>query len=489
MLYANIDINSAVTPFLNKVAEENHFTPEALYPFVDIYAKTPVTDLVLNMFCQYSASPSFVWTTYADKYEMTTENGLTVDYRKLYEGIYRLNAHGIDPYRVWVKRVKELGMHPWLSVRMNDAHCPELEACFLRSDFQHEAWKKGWCLGEEYGYFRRCLNYGVPEVREKMLAYLQEQIEAYDTDGWELDFQRELYCFDYKHDKNCIAVMNEFIRKVRAMVDRAEKRVGHKIRLGVRLERDLGQNLQYGFDPETWVKENLVDLIVVTPRWATCDSDMPLEDWKAKFPNTEISAGLEVLVARQCGEAYLTPALAAGYAASYLDRKADSLYLFNQFMDLSPLNADAENSAGMGVHLVCGDRAACEAAPRRFIVTGQDIAPYDVSYQPLPITLCEQGAKLAFRLGRVSADRRGSLVLGFSSGDISECRVLANGAALSIWQQTEKSEAEPERALTHAEPGTKLYRAALPLPEDGRIELELFGPDTAVLCYTEAEIL
>ena len=76
----NIDINSVTTPFLTKVTE-NGRVPDIseLHPFVDIYRDTDVTDIAFCTFCQYSATPSEVFSDAAFKRYQTTENGVSVD--------------------------------------------------------------------------------------------------------------------------------------------------------------------------------------------------------------------------------------------------------------------------------------------------------------------------------------------------------------------------------------------------------------------------
>ena len=46
--YTNIDINSVVTPFLNRAAEIDAADPAVLYPFVDAYAGTQITDILFE---------------------------------------------------------------------------------------------------------------------------------------------------------------------------------------------------------------------------------------------------------------------------------------------------------------------------------------------------------------------------------------------------------------------------------------------------------
>jgi len=67
-LMLNIDINSVVTPFLNKTAQNSVVYEHDLYPFIDQYANTDITDLALNVFCQFSNTPSQIFTDGIDKY-------------------------------------------------------------------------------------------------------------------------------------------------------------------------------------------------------------------------------------------------------------------------------------------------------------------------------------------------------------------------------------------------------------------------------------
>ncbi|MCR5263560.1 MAG: hypothetical protein K6D94_06780, partial [Clostridiales bacterium] len=459
-------------------AKEYRGDESVLYPFVDIYAGTQITDVLFCNFCQYSASDSRIWSDYADKYEQTTENGVAVDYKDLYEGLYTFNKKfGIDPYAVWLKRCREKGLNGWISIRMNDCHCPDDEASFLRSDFFYESREKGWNVGEKYGYYRWCFDYAVDEVRRRMLGYIEEQLDRYDPDGIELDFQREMVCFDYLENKDCAKIMTDFMRRARKLVKQAEIKRGHKIRLGIRLQRDIKQCLTYGFDAKTFISEKLVDLIVVTPRWETCDSDMPIEDWKklAEGSGVEIAAGLEILVRRPSDEGHVSAAVRRGYAASYLSRGADSIYLFNYFMNpYDSLWADEINRTA-------GDLATACSLPRRFVVTWQDIAPIGQErWEPLPIRIDSGSpAVIQLKLGPVPDGKKASLIIGIGGFDISKC---GDG-----WVEYAGSIAGdgPEPRYYG---GGRLYRKDIDIPASGELELSFDMRGPCVIDYIEIEV-
>ena len=54
----NIDFCSSINPFINGLVDRGNVTEEGLYPMVDPYAGTQVTDLFINTFGQYSNTPS-----------------------------------------------------------------------------------------------------------------------------------------------------------------------------------------------------------------------------------------------------------------------------------------------------------------------------------------------------------------------------------------------------------------------------------------------
>lgn len=426
-LVVNVDINSTNTPFLNACAANGTFNEADLYVYVDQYDNTQITDLAFNVFCQYSATPSDIWTDSTDKYLQTTENGVTVDYKPLYEGIYQYYRHSIDPYQVWFERCKTNGINAWLSIRMNDCHEPDEAASFLRSDFFYEARDKGWMIGEDYGYYRNCFDYAVPEVRQKMLDYTREQLLRYDVDGIELDWMREITCFDYNNNPGCAAVMNDYMRETNSIVREAEAKWGHDIQIMARLQRDAEQCFAYGFDAVTWANEKLVDIIVVTPRWATCDSAMPLADWADKCKGVKLYAGIETLVAKQGADFQATAEVVRGYAAQYLTAGADKIYLYNYYDN--PLNP-ALASRNPAIFANCGQLETALNASRRHVVTYQDIAPDGYEpYKPLPLKITAYNTlNLPVETGYIPANAKVTLIVGTKAPDkMKNIAVKSNG--------------------------------------------------------------
>ncbi len=437
-LMVNIDINSVLTPFLNKTAQIENATEADYYPFVDVYTGTQVTDLLFCTFCQFSLTPSKIFTDAVTKFHQTVENGEPVNYYDRYIGHkVAWEDRGIDPVTVWLRRTREKGMRAWISLRMNDCHEPDDKACFLRSDFFYEAREKGWMIGSHYGYFRNCFNYAVPEVRKKMLAYIDEQLMQYSNqmDGLELDFEREIYCFDYLNCPDAVEIMTAFVADVKALVTAAEGRVGHPIELSVRLGREMEQNRVFGFDAKRLVEVG-VQRIIVTPRWQTADSDMPIDSWCRELPATPITAGIEFLVNRVRDESCGTPAVVRAYAAHYLAQGSDGIYLYNYF-----LNPYDKGSAGFenhhGIHATCYGPAVAQEE-RLFIVTYQDIAPEGYpAWRPLPATLGSEPWNYQFRAGVAPAEKTEVIVGLDKDADIAALHLAVDGTPVTAYRTTD----------------------------------------------------
>ncbi len=458
----NVDINSYVTPFLNSAAKRENADATVLYPFVDQYTGTQVTDLSLNVFCQYSATPSEVFSDATFKHNQKIENGIAVDYKALYEGINSFYSRDIDVYDTWFKRCREDGINPWISIRMNDCHCPDDNASFLRSEFFYTARENGWMIGEDYGYQRNCLDYSVPQVREKMLAYIGEQLMRYDVYGIELDWLREIYCFDYINNPDCAGIMNDFLRDVNAVVDDAADKWGHDIKIMCRLSRSPEQSLKFGFDAQTWVNEKLVDVLIAAPHWTTCDSAIPLNEWFALAGNSGVSvcAGIEINILTGTDMYNTTAETVAGYAAQYLTSGSDKIYLYNYYQNPNTPDATLEE-----IYRTCGNLITLIEKERRFVVTSQDLCPDGFTpYSPLPHNLIgNEPFELKIHTGYIPSNSNVRLIIGLSSGGChaSELTVSVNGKSCTYIGPTTVSFKNTGELAKLGEK-TKLYTFEIP---------------------------
>lgn len=480
--------------WLNELCRNGKVTKEALNEYVEWYAGTDVTDLMFNTFCQASNTPTDVFSFRGDQYLKTEQDGKPVDnsfWQCCHDIYYKYN---IDLFEIWFEKCREEGMNPWISIRMNDCHEPDAETSFLRGDLFYTARDNGWMIGDEYGYYHICLNYAVPEVRQLMLDYIKEQLLRYDVYGLELDWMREIYCFDYLHADNAeiVGIMNGFMRDVKEIVGKAEEKWGHGILISARLPRDIEQAKVFGFDAKTWADEKLVDSITVTPRWATCDSAMPIAHWKQELPGIEIYAGIETLVNQQNDFSGATPEIVNGYMAQYLTAGADGIYLFN-YMKTAP-----ESKRSDIVFRSFGSVEEVLNSSRRHVVTYQDMAPEGYEpYHPLGKTLfCRRTYPLPVETGVIPEGSKVKLLLGFDK-EIGADRisVTCDGEACAFVGETEVAGGEESNlggGLPYMPDGTKVYEFSVTVSDGAanvrQLEITNLGVIPVRLDYAEIDV-
>ncbi|MBE6730932.1 MAG: hypothetical protein E7564_04500 [Ruminococcaceae bacterium] len=442
-VFLNLDTDCSGYTYLNFLYDNKiPVTKESLKPFIEGYKKAGVTDFLINTLCQLAMCKSEVFYDSIDKYNEEYENGIKVNYKENYRGMYNaLKEFKINPFEVWIEACKEQGITPWLTMRMNDCHNPLDVTSFIRSDFFYKAREKGWMIGDDYGYHHYCFNYAVKEVYDLMLNFIKEQLFMYDVYGFEMDFMREIYCFPYREMPECYKIMNNFVRDVKKIVDDASVKHGHPIKLGARVTRDIEQNKAFGFDVRTWVNEGLVDVLVPSPRFDTSDTDIPVDVWVKEFPCTEIYAGIEGLIVRPDQKCHNTPDTVRAMIIKYFSMGARGIYLYNYFFADLPNNCELANKIRT-TEIIKTSNSFEEAIkhPYRFIVTYQEdwICPKGFTpYKPLPVKLNEAESLIPVSLGFIPENAEVKLFLGIK-GDVNNVSLAVDGENISLIKEDPK---------------------------------------------------
>jgi hypothetical protein len=370
---------------------------------------------------------------------------------RLVENFYR--DYGTSVQAVWIDTLREIGIHPWVSIRMNDIHEASAEDSILHSEFFRQNRNKNRVSHREpASYYDYALDYMFPEVRGHYLKIVGEALDRFDIYGIELDFMREIYSIGVGREYEGIAVINEFMRSVHALVEQAQVRLGHAVKVAVRLPDTPEKALRLGFDFFDWVEAEIVDCLVITPRWASSDNHMPIDLWKKilKGKNITLAAGQEILLRpynrRGFVPGYNTYETAIATACAHHFQGADAVYLFN-YMDTANDTGDVmtddgrENSLCMNREIyhrflcTAGDYGLAAAAHRRHVVTYSDVDAVGVtSRQQLPIRLSGKRDRAtgfsAVRIatGKILPSQKVSAVLGFSGDEYrkEDIRVFVN---------------------------------------------------------------
>jgi hypothetical protein len=202
------------------------------------------------------------------------------------EMLQRLAGQGVDTLAVVCAAAHEAGVKCYASMRMNGDYPGSWMGEGIPQMFNSNFWRRHPALRIRgpHGEDRTHLSYAFPEVREFKLSILREAA-ARDIDGINLDYLRHPDFFGYEEpmvkafrdaygedprelpadDPRWIAlrceIMTGFVRSVRALLDEAGRAKGRRLGLSARV--DWRQHKQWGCDIERWMKEGLVDYVVL----------------------------------------------------------------------------------------------------------------------------------------------------------------------------------------------------------------------------------
>ena len=184
------------------------------------------------------------------------------------ENIRRMLERGEDPQAAVIERGRELGIAVYASLRMNDNHfngagLSDLAALHHGELTQLRREHPEWLLGERTSeWFALSWDLSVPEVRRHRLDHVRELCERYDWDGIELDWQRHGFHLPADEAYRLRYTITDLQRAARQVTDRTGEQRGRPLCLAARVATSLEACADIGYDVETWLQEDLVDLLI-----------------------------------------------------------------------------------------------------------------------------------------------------------------------------------------------------------------------------------
>ncbi len=367
---------------------------------VDVYAQTQIRELMLCVNAMRTSYASKVWDPLWLNYDPNGKDDQPLfksrppeerkGDREWIHTAWQLHQDGIDPYRVWIDRSREKNISPWISMRMNDVHFTDDEQAFLHSEFWRNNPQFRRASYRPKDWMDKAFDYAHKEVQEHHMKLVRELVERYDFDGLELDWMRFGFYFRPGFEREGAPILTDFMVKVRRLLDKAQQKRGHKIKLGARVPSRPQTAAGLGMDTVTWARKGLLDLLVVTPFWATIETDMPMELWKELLDGTGVTlaAGLELNLLEYWNPPYPSYPrnsleTVRGAATSLLDRGADRIYRFNYFYS-APVPPNYPN---ISLLREIGNTKTMAGKPRRHVITYADTwAPGEPRAIALPAT-------------------------------------------------------------------------------------------------------
>ncbi|MHC4874574.1 MAG: family 10 glycosylhydrolase [Planctomycetota bacterium] len=228
-----------------------------------------------------------------------------------------IEDEGDDPPAALIRFAHEEDISVFLSLRVNDMHDHRLDIDDPYMSFtkrEHQDWLQ-WSetdVWAKYGF-----DFAVEGVRDYKVALAEEAILKYDLDGLDLDFCRFTPYFKNPQQPGRHEMMTDMVRKIKKILVEKSEKIGRHLELSVRMPSPYEYAMDVGFDIPTWIKEELIDVMVVgyerTPQYRTMVE-----------PYLEAAKGSDVLV------------IAQGLGCYRQMRSASARVLFNDYAEYSP---------------------------------------------------------------------------------------------------------------------------------------------------------
>ena len=349
--------------FINK----EPLTPVHVDRMVDEVADSGADVFLVNPNCQKVNYPSKVWETDWQEYAPGDSDMFDSSIMQM-----RVLAEQCDYLERALRRCRQRGLVPGVTVRMNDMHDAPDPDSHLHSRF----WK-------EHPEFRlktpgrdwagSGLNYEYPEVRQRFLVLIDELVNNYDFDFLELDFMRFPCYFERNDFERHCEIMNDFLRNVRTIIRNA----GKTIDLVPRVAATPSSAYSLGFDVRSWADERLVDGIT-TGRFLTVGWELPVDQFREavsdKIPVyscTEITAWRAAEGILPSRSFSLEPELLRGFAAGAHALGASGIEFFNFFCPREPREGEDRSRTKLAFDTFreLRDVEQLQKLPRRNLIT------------------------------------------------------------------------------------------------------------------------
>jgi len=244
---------------------------------------------------------------------------------------------GKDSLETMADYVHSLGKDIFWSMRMNDIHD------YIYEEDELDPWKQAnmnllmYRKNEQFlmTYSRSAwsaVDYTKMPVRQLVYDILKDTLTRYDIDGLDLDFSREPVFFKeitqgYSIYPENLERMNNLIRMIRDLTEQISIERGKPILVSIYVPDSIGLCKSIGLDVETWLKEDLVDIVSIGCHNGICQT---WEDAVKEYNDYDVQvyAALDALYYVDSKDDYYVDKneAALAYAAG-----ADGIYTYNYF--------------------------------------------------------------------------------------------------------------------------------------------------------------
>ena len=196
------------------------------------------------------------------------------------KGFYSRNGkalianYGKDALEVMVDFTHKHGLEIFYSNRTNDAHDYYFPEWLAYIKVKHPEYTIGHAQAEgdrspqetlklmrkRKGSYTG-LNFELEIIRDLTVEAMRQVCRNYDIDGLELDFFRSPTLFPSVGPEQ-VELLNDMMRKMRKMTEEEGMRRGRPILIAARCINNPKRSLKKGLDVKTWLKEDLIDILM-----------------------------------------------------------------------------------------------------------------------------------------------------------------------------------------------------------------------------------
>lgn len=181
-----------------------------------------------------------------------------------------------------------------------------------------------WTEGSVEWGIRTGLNFKFLEVRELMTDIVCEIFERFDVDGVEMDFFRHPAFFKAEEAYQHRYTITDMVRHVRQRMNKVNTYHNKAIKLAVRVPATVADSVRIGLDVIHWIKEGLVDIVVVGGGHIPFDT--PIREFVEAAEGTECHIYGCITASR-----YLDTMNIRALAQRFWSHGASGIYLYNFF--------------------------------------------------------------------------------------------------------------------------------------------------------------
>lgn len=246
---------------------------------------------------------------------------------------YMLREDYEDPLQITLAAARAIGIDFFFSYRMNDLHNTYYNGDRLPPTMD-PVWRDNPALRLRTGNGHYAMNYLHQNVRDYYYAVVEELVENYDIDGFELDFMRSPCFFPEDKISEGAILMSGFVRSIRALLDTIGKKRGKQLRLSARVPWTLKKCAEIGLDAPAWKQAGVVDLLNVSSFFCT-SPEIEIEGFKGLPGKADVYGEMHFVTYAGSGEMgcsvnrRTSREIYETTAASLLERGADGVSLFN----------------------------------------------------------------------------------------------------------------------------------------------------------------